>query len=61
MPSRWTRPSTCEGYTTEVSVPEDSPAAGMTVKALEDLGEGEVEVITLLRGTTRRFDPAGNV
>ena len=38
-----------EGYTTEVEVPEDSPAAGVTVKALEDLGEGEVEVITLIR------------
>ena len=33
-----------EGYTTEVTVPEDSPAAGVTVKALEDLGEGEIEV-----------------
>jgi di/tricarboxylate transporter len=49
-----------EGYTTEVSVPEDSPAAGLTVKALEDLAEGEVEVITLLRGSTRRYEPAGN-
>lgn len=47
-------------YTTEVSVPEDSPAANITVKALEDLGEGEVEVITLIRGSKRRFDPAGN-
>ena len=46
-----------EGYTTEVSVPEDSPAAGKTVKALEALGEGEIEVITLLgrqRGATSR-------
>ena len=50
-----------EGYTTEVTVPEDSPAAGITVKALEDLGEGEVEVITLLRGRSRRYEPAGNV
>jgi di/tricarboxylate transporter len=49
-----------EGYTTEVEVPEDSPAAGITVKALEDFGEGEVEVITLLRGQERRYDPAGN-
>ncbi|MEZ5828910.1 MAG: SLC13 family permease [Hyphomicrobiales bacterium] len=49
-----------EGYTTEVIVPEESPAANLTVKALEDLGEGEIEVITLLRGTNRRFDPAGN-
>jgi di/tricarboxylate transporter len=50
-----------EGYTTEVTVPEDSPAAGVTVKALEDLGEGEIEVITLIRGGTRRYEPAGNV
>jgi di/tricarboxylate transporter len=49
-----------EGYTTEVIVPKDSPAANLTVKALEDLGEGEIEVITLLRGTNRRLDPAGN-
>ena len=50
-----------EGYTTEVTVPKDSPAAGLTVKALEDLGESEIEVITLLRGTKRRYEPAGNV
>ena len=50
-----------EGYTTEVTVPEDSPAADVTVKALEDLGEGEIEVITLLRGDRRRHEPAGNV
>ena len=50
-----------EGYTTEVTVPEDSPAAGVTVKALEELGENEIEVITLLRGPTRRYEPAGNV
>jgi di/tricarboxylate transporter len=50
-----------EGYTTEVTVPEDTPAAGITVKALEELGENEIEVITLLRGRTRRYEPAGNV
>lgn len=49
-----------EAYTTEVRVPEESPAAGVTVKALEDLGENEIEVITLLRGGTRRYEPAGN-
>ncbi len=49
-----------EGYTTEVTVPADSPAADITVKALEDLGEGEVEVIAVIRGPKRRFDPAGN-
>lgn len=51
---------TLDGYTTEVSVPKESPAANITVKALEDLSEGDVEVITLIRGTKRRFDPAGN-
>jgi di/tricarboxylate transporter len=50
-----------EGYTTEVSVPEDSPAKGITVKALEELGENEIEVITLLRSRRRRYEPAGNV
>ena len=49
------------GYTTEVTVPEDSPAAGVTVKALEELGEGETEVITLIRAGARRYEPAGNV
>jgi len=49
-----------EGYTTEVTVPKESPAAGITVKALEDLGESEIEVITLLRGAKRRYEPAGN-
>ena len=43
-----------EGYTTEVSAPEGSPAVGVTVKALEELGENEIEVITLLRGRSRR-------
>ena len=33
----------------------------MTVKALEELGEGETEVITLIRGGARRYEPAGNV
>jgi di/tricarboxylate transporter len=50
-----------EGYTTEVSVPVDSPADGLTVKTLEDLGESEIEVITLVRGAKRRYEPAGNV
>jgi di/tricarboxylate transporter len=51
-----------EGYTTEVTVPEVSPANGITVKALEELGEDEIEVITLLRsGSRRRYEPAGNM
>ena len=50
-----------EGYTTEVTVPEQTPAVGLTVKALEELSEDEVEVIALLRGASRRYEPAGNV
>jgi di/tricarboxylate transporter len=50
-----------EGYITEVTVSADSPAVGVTVKALEELGENEIEVIALVRGTTRRYAPAGNV
>jgi di/tricarboxylate transporter len=50
-----------EDYTTEVTVADGSPAGGVTVKALEDLGEEEIEVIALLRGSTRRHEPAGNV
>jgi di/tricarboxylate transporter len=50
-----------EDYTTEVSVPEESPANDITVKALEELGENEIEVITLLRSRKRRYEPAGNV
>ena len=46
---RWTPPSISKATPPRSSVPEDSPAAGVTVKALEDLGEGEIEVITLLQ------------
>jgi di/tricarboxylate transporter len=50
-----------EGYTTELTVPENSPAVSMTVKALEELAENEIEVVTLLRSGARRYEPAGNV
>jgi di/tricarboxylate transporter len=33
----------------------------MTVKALEDASENEIDVITLLRGARRRYEPAGNM
>jgi di/tricarboxylate transporter len=49
-----------EGYTTEVRVPESSPAAGATVRSLELLGEEEIAVITLFRGGDHRYEPAGN-
>lgn len=48
-------------YSTEVTVPKNSPAADITVKALEELGEGDIEIITLIRGTKRRQEPHGNV
>ena len=51
-----------EGYITEVAVPEDSPIAGKTVRALEQAGEDEIEVVTLLRkGDERRSEPSGNI
>jgi di/tricarboxylate transporter len=49
-----------EGYTTEAEIPEDSPIAGKTVRALEQAGEDEVEVVSLLRGRERRNEPGGN-
>jgi di/tricarboxylate transporter len=48
-----------EGYTTEVSVPQESGFAGKTVKDLEALGEGEVEVLALLRRRQRNSSPSG--
>jgi len=49
-----------EGYTTEAEIPEDSPIAGKTVRALEQAGEDEIEVVSLLRGRERRNEPGGN-
>jgi di/tricarboxylate transporter len=48
---------TLEGYTTEASVPEDSPAVGKTVGELEAMSEG-VEVFMLVRGGSRRLVPS---
>jgi di/tricarboxylate transporter len=48
------------GYTTEVAVAPDTPAEGKTVGELEKAGEGEVDVIALLRGRSRRFEPPNN-
>ena len=49
-----------EGYTTEAVIPADSPMAGKTVSALEEAGENEIEVVTLMRGRDRRHEPNGN-
>ncbi|MGE3145009.1 MAG: SLC13 family permease [Pseudorhodoplanes sp.] len=48
-----------EGYTTEVSVPEESSFAGKTVRELEALAEGDVEVLALLRRRQRNSSPNG--
>ncbi len=47
---------TLEGYTTEASVPEDSPAVGKTIGDLEAMADG-VEVFMLERGRSRRLAP----
>jgi di/tricarboxylate transporter len=49
-----------DGYTTEVLVPEGSEFDGKTVKELEKLGDGEVEVIAILGQRTRNSQPNGN-
>ena len=49
-----------EGYTAEAAVPEDSPAAGKTVAEVEALGEGEVEIATIIRERFRRYTPSDN-
>ena len=50
-----------EGYITEVTVPEDSPIAGKTVRALEQAADDEVEVVRLLRKGQRGVEPSGNM
>lgn len=46
-----------ESFTSEVSVPPGSPAAGQTVGAIEARGEGAVKVAALIREEHRRFVP----
>jgi len=48
-----------KGYTTEAHVPADSPFVGKTVGDLVALGEGEVEVSTIIRERFRRYTPSG--
>lgn len=47
-----------EGYTTEAIVTEGSSLIDKTVADLRDLGEGEVDVLMLLRNRRRRYGPA---
>ncbi len=49
-----------EGYTAEASVGADSPTVGKTVAELEALGEGEVNVATIIRERFRRYTPAAH-
>jgi di/tricarboxylate transporter len=45
-------------YTTEAHVPDDSSYIGQTVADLEKLGEGEVQVVTIIRERFRRVTPS---
>lgn len=45
-------------YTTEALLPEDSPLVGKTVADLEEIGEGEVQVVTIIRERFRRVTPS---
>lgn len=49
-----------EGYTAEARVPSESPFVGRTVAELEALGEGDVEVATIIRERFRRYTPSDN-
>jgi di/tricarboxylate transporter len=51
---------TIDGYSTEVLVPEDTEFDGKTVKDLEALGDGEVEVLAILGRRARNSQPNGN-
>jgi di/tricarboxylate transporter len=50
-----------EGYTTEVLVPEGSEFDGKTVKDLETLGDGDVEVLAILGQRTRKSQPGATI
>jgi di/tricarboxylate transporter len=45
-------------YTTEAHLPDDSELVGKTVADLEKLGEGEVQVVTIIRERFRRVTPS---
>jgi di/tricarboxylate transporter len=47
-----------KGYTTEASIAADSLLAGKTVADLEQLGDGEVQVSTIIRERFRRYTPS---
>lgn len=47
-------------YTTEACLPAGSPLVGKTVRQLEELGEGDVEVAAIVREQRHRYVPAGH-
>ncbi|HWV44373.1 SLC13 family permease [Pseudorhodoplanes sp.] len=47
-----------EGYSTEVLIPDESELDGKTVKDLEALGDGEVEVVAILGQRARQSQPS---
>ncbi|MGH6925863.1 MAG: SLC13 family permease [Propylenella sp.] len=47
-------------YTTEVHLPPDSRYVGQTIADLEKIGEGEVQVVTIIRERFRRVTPSPN-
>jgi di/tricarboxylate transporter len=47
-----------KAYTTEASIPDESPLVGKTVADLELLGDGEAEVSTIIRERFRRYTPS---
>ena len=50
-----------QAYITELAVPEDWPRRKMTVAELNALGEGDVQIMGLLRRGNRKVAPRGNV
>ncbi|WP_343788939.1 SLC13 family permease [Brevundimonas kwangchunensis] len=49
------------GYATEARAPEDWVSANSTIKALTEMGEGEVRILALIRDGQRTTTPRGNV
>jgi di/tricarboxylate transporter len=49
-----------EGYVTEVEIPEESKAAGMTVYELEAIAEDDVVIASIIHDNERRLLPTGN-
>jgi di/tricarboxylate transporter len=49
-----------DDYQSEVVLPAGSPLADKTVRDLENLGEGEVSVVAIIREGGRRYTPRGH-